>query len=459
MDLAIAFGITFLLLMASVQKGIFIGYALFAGLLVFSGLALKKGAGLKEVAASVLRGGRKSFIVIQIFMLIGVVIAVWMEAGTVPAIVYYGLKFLRPETFLLTAFIVSAFVSVLIGSSVGTSGTIGVALILIARSGGMNPAAAAGAVIAGAYFGDRCSPMSSSANLVSSLTRTDIYINVRNMVRTCIVPLIITAAFYLTVSALFPMKSAASGIGPEIGNSFYVGLPVMIPALIIIIFSVFRVNVKYSMVCSIIAAILLGVFLQGQNLASSLGYIVSGYSMDGANPLHNLIRGGGLISMAKTSVVLFIASAMAGLIGDTKMLNCVEALTVRADSRFEVYRNVLITSVFTAAIGCCQAFTIMMTEVLNSKAYDKNGLDDYSRAVDLENTSVLISALVPWNLSLLLPMTILGADYSCVPYLAYIYILPLWNLIYFWGKDKFPYGIIKLYIPQKGDLNGKQSFR
>lgn len=451
MYLMMAFAVTFFLLMLCMQQGVFIGYALAAGLLIFSALAVKRGNRLSEVLGSMMNGGRKSFVVIQIFMLIGIVIASWMEAGTVPAIVYYGLKFLKPETFILAAFIISAFVSFLIGSSVGTSGTIGIALILIARSGGVDTAAAAGAVIAGAYFGDRCSPMSSSAKLVSAVTKTDIYINVKNMFRTCVIPLMITLVFYFIVSAVFPLKAQNNAIGAEIFSSYYVGLPVMLPALIIIIFSIFRVNVKYSMIFSITAAILLGLVFQGETLADSAGYMMFGYSMDSSDPLHAIIRGGGAVSMVKTSIILFIASALAGLIGDTKMLNTVEAVTEKANSRFEIFRNVLVTSLFTSAIGCCQAFTVMMTDVLNSKAYERNDLDGYSRAVDLENTSVLVSALIPWNLSLLLPMTILGTDYSCLPYLAYIYIIPAWNLIYLWAKDKWPYGIIK-YIQNRGGL-------
>jgi NhaC family Na+:H+ antiporter len=453
----IAFAVTFFLLMLCMQQGVFIGYALAAGLLIFSALAVKRGNKLSEVLGSMMNGGRKSFVIIQIFMLIGIVIASWMEAGTVPAIVYYGLKFLKPETFILAAFIISAFVSFLIGSSVGTSGTIGIALILIARSGGVDTAAAAGAVIAGAYFGDRCSPMSSSANLVSAVTKTDIYINVKNMFRTCVIPLVIALVFYFIVSAIFPLNSQNNAIGAEIFSSFYVGLPVMLPALIIIIFSIFRVNVKYSMLFSITAAILLGLVFQDETLADSAGYMIFGYSMDSSDPLHAIMRGGGAVSMVKTSIILFIASALAGLIGDTKMLNTVEAVTEKANSRFEIFRNVLVTSLFTSAIGCCQAFTVMMTDVLNSKAYEKNDLDGYSRAVDLENTSVLVSALIPWNLSLLLPMTILGTDYSCLPYLAYIYIIPAWNLIYLWAKDKWPYGIIK-YIQNRGGLTWGAKF-
>jgi len=434
-----AFGITFLLLLLSVYKGIFLGYALVAGLILFSAIAIKKGYELKNILFMIIRGGKKSLIVIQVFVLIGAVISIWMASGTVPAIVYYGIKFLRPDTFILSAFVISTFVSFLIGTSVGTSGTVGIALILIAKSGGVDISAAAGAIIAGAYFGDRCSPMSSSANLVAYVTKTDIYENVKNMFKTCIVPIALSLIFYYIVSGIYPLRSSSNNISIEILKMFNVGLIVLVPALIVIIFSIFKINVKYSIVCSIIAAALIGMLVQHESIKDCISYIFFGYFMDSSSPLYSIIKGGGVIPMLKTCFILFIASALAGVIEETKMLNSIEIITEKADSRYEIYRNMLITSIFTAAIGCCQAFTIILTDVLNVKAYNKNNIDNNSRALDLENTSVLISALIPWNLSLLLPMTILGTNFSCMPYLIYIYILPIWNLAFLWGEGKFVY--------------------
>lgn len=439
MILIFAFGITFVLLILSVYKGVFLGYALMTGLLIFSLIALKKGCRPFELLKIIMRGGRKSFIVIQIFVLIGAVIAIWMASGTVPAIVYYGVKSLKPDTFILSAFLISAVISSLMGTSVGTSGTVGVALILIAKSGGVSIPAAAGAIIAGAYFGDRCSPMSSSANLVAFVTKTEIYENVKNMFRSCVVPLVISVAFYFAVSEVYPLKADGGYISSEILNTFNVNPVVLIPVAIIIIFSIFKINVKYSIICSIIAAAAIGIFLQHLTAAKCLNYIIYGYSMDKNLPLYSIIKGGGMLSMVNTSIVLFIASALAGVIEETKMLEHVEDITVKAQSRFEIFRNVLITSIFTSAIGCCQAFTIILTNVLNEKAYERIGIDKNTRALDLENTSVLVSALIPWNLSLVLPMAVLGADYSCLPYLMYIYILPLWYLAYYFIKYRTSY--------------------
>jgi NhaC family Na+:H+ antiporter len=322
------------------------------------------------------------------------------------------------------------------GTSVGTSGTVGVALILIAKTGGVNIPAAAGAIIAGAYFGDRCSPMSSSANLVAFVTGTEIYDNVKNMFRSCVVPLAISAVFYFVVSGIYPLKADSAFISSEILNTFNVSAAVLIPVAIIIVFSLLRISVKYSIICSIIAAAVLGIFLQHLTLAQIVHYIIYGYSMDKRLPLYSIIKGGGMVSMVNTSIILFIASALAGVIEETRMLEYIEELTVKAESRFEIFRNVFITSIFTSAIGCCQAFTIILTNVLNEKAYEKLSIDKSIRALDLENTSVLVSALIPWNLSLVLPMAVLNADYSCLPYLIYIYIFPLWSLLYCFAKGR-----------------------
>lgn len=429
MDLIITFAITFMLLVLSVYKGIFLAYPLLAALIMFSIIAARRGYALKDILTMTYNGGKKSLIVIKVFILIGAIMATWMASGTVPAIVYYGVRLIKPDAFILCAFLISCFVSFLIGTSVGTSGTVGIALIVIAKGGGVNVAATAGAIIAGAYFGDRCSPMSSSANLVAYLTETNIYENIKNMFKTCIVPFSVSIIFYYVLSRIFPLHSSANGINNEIVKVFSVNIIVLLPALIIIVFSAFKVNVKTSMIVSIITAFLLGIFVQHDTILNCAKFIIFGYSMDKSNPLYPIIKGGGIIAMLKTSLVIYVASAFAGIVEGTKMLNSIEEITQRANSRYEIFRNVAITSIFTAAVGCSQAFAVILTHMLNKKAYEINKINSYCMSIDLENTAIMISGLIPWNIALLVPMTILGTNASCIPYLLYIYFLPLWNLI------------------------------
>jgi NhaC family Na+:H+ antiporter len=122
----------------------------------------------------------------------------------------------------------------------------------------------------------------------------------------------------------------------------------------------------------------------------------------------------------------------------------VEKVTSGADTRYKVFKYELMLSFFTAAVGCSQTFAVMMTKMLNSRSYEKNGLDRSCEAIDLENTAIMVSPMIPWNIALLAPMTILGTNAASMPYMIYIYLVPLWNLVYLKLQEKQN----RWYIPQ-----------
>lgn len=231
MNIIITFIICFVLLIGSVLKGIYIGYPLILSLTLFVYAAVRKGFPVKEVLKMVYTGGKKSLVVVKIFLIIGGITGIWMAAGTVPSLVYYGMKFLKPELFILFAFLISSFVSFLIGTSFGTVSTAGLALIVVARGGGVNEVITAGAIISGIYFGDRCSPMSSSASLVATLTETELYTNIKNMFRTASIPFVLAILFYTFYSYKYPLNTIGSTIADEIVKVFDVGGMVLLPAV------------------------------------------------------------------------------------------------------------------------------------------------------------------------------------------------------------------------------------
>lgn len=220
MNIILGFIICFILLVFSTFKGIFVGYALGISLLIFMGLSYMGGFSVKQVLNMAYKGGKKSFAVIQIFILIGAITSIWMASGTVPFIVYYGLKFLSPKSFILSAFLVCTLVSFLMGTSLGTVGTVGITLMVMARSGGANISLTAGAILSGAFFGDRCSPMSSSANLVANLTETELSNNIKNMVKTSIIPFTFSVIIYLLFSYMYPLREINSGVSSEILKNY-----------------------------------------------------------------------------------------------------------------------------------------------------------------------------------------------------------------------------------------------
>jgi NhaC family Na+:H+ antiporter len=161
---------------------------------------MRRGYLLKDLLIMMGKGSKKSLVVLKIFVLIGIITAVWRACGTISFIVYYAIAFMSAKYFILSAFLLSCLVSFLLGTSLGTVGTMGIVLMVLAKSGSVDINMAAGAVIAGAYFGDRCSPMSSSASLVAVLTRTNLYVNIKNMIKTSILPFALSIIGYIYLS-------------------------------------------------------------------------------------------------------------------------------------------------------------------------------------------------------------------------------------------------------------------
>jgi Na+:H+ antiporter, NhaC family len=435
MDVIVSFLLCFVLFIVSVLKGIFVGYALLVGLLIFVALSLKKGYKFNEIFKMIYKGGKKAFIVIQIFILIGAIISVWMASGTVPAIVYYGIKLLNPRLFILSAFIISSVVSLLIGTSFGTIGTAGIALMVMARGGGVSVPMTAGAIIAGAYFGDRCSPMSSSANLVASLTETDIYVNIKNMIKTSIIPLILSIIIYGAISFKYPLGPETSVITTEIEKYFNVGIAALIPALIIFLFSAMKINVKLSMVVSIIAAALIAIIVQKNSILLTLKYMISGYSMEGESYLKDIIKGGGILSMLKVALVVFVSSAFTGIFEGTGILKNIEVVAAKAKNKGELFLISIITSLAASAFGCTQVMAVILTHMLVKKGYEDQKISKEEFAVDIENTAIVVAPLIPWNIAVLVPLTSLMAGFDAILYCFYLYLIPLTNLLLYIFKS------------------------
>jgi NhaC family Na+:H+ antiporter len=438
MDIYIGLLISFCLLIYSVLRNAYIGYTLIACWVLFAVISLKKGYLLKEIAIMSFNGGKQSFIVLKILTMIGAAIGIWMGSGTIPAIVYYCLKYLAPimpTTFALAVFTICCLTSFLIGTSFGTVSTVGIPLMIIARSGHANLNIIAGAVIAGAYFGDRCSPMSSSAYLVAGLTGTNIFINIKNMLRSAAIPLLLSLAFYYTLSISHPLGVIDSSLTGEIAKTFNVQFIMLLPAIVILILSLCRIRIDISILISILAAAVLGVLFQGHQWLQMIGYLVLGFKMAAPGPLQNVIAGGGIVSMIKTCLVVFVSCSLAGIFSGIKMFDGLKnmLLSMRL-ARHKLFGATAIVSVIAAAFGCSQTIAVVMTSEIVRECYDS--LDNYQLALDLENSGIVLAALVPWNVAALAPTTILGVGTAgYIPYAFFIYILPLIWLIMLGAKN------------------------
>lgn len=429
MDLLIAIASSFILLLISTRKGIFIAYPLLAAMLIFILLLVRRGFTLKNLLLMAFRGSKKSISVFSVLLIIGVVTAVWMAAGTVPAIVYYGIRLINPKFFILAAFLLTGFVSLLIGTSFGTVSTIGIALMIMASSSGLDLHLVAGAIIAGAYVGDRCSPMSSSANLIASVTETNLYDNVKRMWQTSRLALSISIALYAIFSLLSPAAQIDQKFAAEIDRLFQIGWIELLPAAAILVLAFLQVEVKRSMLISIIVALFIALFEQHYSLFELLKFAAIGFRLKEASFLQEILTGGGLLSMLRVTVVVIISTAFVGIFAETQILGRVEHWLNCIRSRGDRFLGVCAIGTGAAAFGCTQTIAILLTQQLVRSKYKDNETDRSNLAIDLENTVVVISPLIPWNIAGLVPATILSTDANFIPFAFYLYLLPLLNLV------------------------------
>lgn len=428
MDKIIVFLLFFLLLIVSICNDISILFPLLFGLAGFTLISIRKGYALGSLLKMMTDGSKKSLIVIKIFVLIGAITAVWRACGTIAFIVYYGISFLNAEYFILSAFLLCCLVSFLLGTSFGTVGTMGVVLIVMAKSGNVDINTVAGAIIAGAYFGDRCSPMSSSASLVAALTGTKLYINIANMLKTSAIPFVLSVLGYLYVSYSHPLAFYNQQIQSEILASFTINLWVLCPALLILFLAALRVDVKRSMILSIVSGILIGLFVQHIPLFQMMKYIITGYKLDNTSFFATIIQGGGLYSMIKVSLIVLISSAYSGIFEGTGLLREIEDFFAALSDKITVYPTTILASIVTAAFSCNQTLAVLLTHQCQHKIYETRRLGSYRFALDLENTVILLSAVIPWNIAVAVPIVMLSADSSSIFSAFYLFLVPLVNL-------------------------------
>ena len=437
MDLVAAILGTFILLIFSVIRGYFIGFPLLITLGIFLITLQRRGFALKDLVQMGWRGSEKSAGVIVILLLVGVVTAAWIAAGTVPAIVYYGVQIIQPRYFVVSAFLLTCFVSLLLGTSFGTVGTVGTALMVMARSSGVNVNLAAGAIIAGAYFGDRCSPMSSSAHLIATLTNTKIYRNIKSIWWTGLIPLGLATGIYLLWSRASPVATTQQNITAQIAETFTINPLVMAPAVVIFGLAIAQVPVKISMLLSLSTAIICSLLYQPYSLLENLQFLVWGFSLEPTNSLSTIVKGGGLIPMMNIVIVVIISTALAGIFNETQILAPVKNWLLGIKNSSQLFLATIFLSILSSAFGCTQTIGIIMTQQLVEENYATQESGNYKLATDLANTVIVISALIPWNIACLVPAKILLVDANFIPYAAYLYLLPLVNLVYYWLNDKF----------------------
>ena len=398
-------------------------YALGAGLVLF--LLYGKGRGFtwRELGGMALSGVKTVKNILITFVLIGMLTALWRDAGTIPVIVCWAARLIRPSIFLVMTFLLNCLVSFLTGTSFGTAATMGVICATMGASLQADPVLVGGAVLSGAFFGDRCSPVSTSALLVAELTGTSIFGNLKNMARSATVPFALACAVYTAAGLLSPHGGQTPDLSGIFAREFRLSWTAVLPALVILVLSALRVNVKRAMTVSILTAIPISLLVQGTGLGELPRLLVLGYrAADGE--VAAMLNGGGIVSMVKVGAIVCLSSSYSGIFKRTGLLDGAQRAIRALAGRTTPYTAVLATSIVTSVIACSQSLAIILTQQLCGDIEP----DKERMALHLEDTAVVIAPLVPWSIAGAVPLATIGAPTAGMLAACYLYLLPLWRL-------------------------------
>jgi NhaC family Na+:H+ antiporter len=336
-------------------------------------------------------------------MVVGLMIGTWISGGIVPAMIYYGLKVLSPGIFLVATMIICSIISLGTGSSWSTAGTVGVALIGVGQGLGVPAAMVAGAIISGAYFGDKMSPLSDTTNLAPAVAGTDLFSHIRHMVYTVVPAYVISLGLYAFLGARFSGGVIESRnietMLSTIKSNFFIHPLLLIPPILVVVMVVLKIPPLPALLGGTLLGAVFAVLTQSRSLGEIIQAAHSGYiSHSGVAMVDELLSRGGLMSMMETVALIICALSFGGIMEKTGML---EALAAALLKRVRRTGSLVATTVFSCIgmniIAADQYIAIVVPGRMFKNAFDAKGLHPKNLSRVLENSGTMTSPLIPWN--------------------------------------------------------------
>ncbi|SDH53972.1 Na+/H+ antiporter NhaC [Winogradskyella thalassocola] len=386
---------------------------------------------------------RSVFVPIMILFLVGALAGTWLVSGVIPAMVYYGLQVLSPEIFLPASVIIAAVISIATGSSWTTSATVGIALVGIGTALGINPGMIAGAVISGAYFGDKMSPLSDTTNLAPAMAGTDLFTHIKYMAITTVPTIIITLIVFGIISFNIDTTGSAdiSNLLASIDHTFNISpwlflVPVGVVTLILL-----KTKPLLALASGIILAIIFAFVFQGNILEglseSKFTAITNSILTDTAivtdNPkLNDLFSSGGMNGMLWTIYLIICAMIFGGIMDGIGALSRItKALLSIATSIFGLFASTVLSCLGLNLIASDQYLAIVIPGKMFKQAYEDKGLAPENLSRTLEDSGTVTSVLIPWNTCGAYQSGVLGVGVGeYIGYAIFNYLSPFTTLLF-----------------------------
>ena len=364
---------------------------------------------LKVMVFEIWENIKSVFVPIMILFLVGALAGTWLVSGIIPAMVYYGLLVLNPAIFLPASVVIAAIISVATGSSWTTSATVGIALIGIGSALGIPSGMIAGAVISGAYFGDKMSPLSDTTNLAPAMAGTDLFTHIRYMTITTVPTIIVTIIVFSIISFNIDTNGNAdvSGLLATIKNTFHISPYLFIVPLTVIALILTKTKPLVALGIGVLMAAIFALIFQPEileNLASSnYKAIINSIFIDTEittenEKLNELFSAGGMKGMLWTIFLIICAMVFGGIMdGIGALARITNALLKIATTVFGLFASTVVTCLGLNAIASYQYLAIVIPGKMFKKAFEDKGLAPENLSRSLEDSGTVTSVLIPWN--------------------------------------------------------------
>ncbi|GAA0092870.1 Na+/H+ antiporter NhaC [Paraclostridium bifermentans] len=400
--------------------------------------AMRLGYSNSEIEEFGFEVGKSAFQSNLIILSVGVLISTWIAAGTIPTIVYSGLTIITPKYFLLTALILCSLTSLATGTSWGTLGTSGIALMSIGNSMGIPAGLTAGAIISGAFFGDKMSPLSDSTNLAAAICKTDVITHMKHMMFTTVPAYLICIVLYTVIGFKYANNAIdynqINQIKEVLSSTFNIGMVSLLPIIFLLVLLLLQKPPIVSILASAVLGGIIAVIQEGQKVGDLLNYVLNGYSIEtGITYADKLLNRGGIMSMAETVLLVFIVFIVAGILQKTGFLEVLLKPMIDriGNSRAKLVGSTFVVSYFANAFSSSMMFTSVFVGTIMSPLYKEFKLKPENLSRIIEDTATLGGPLIPWNSNAIFSSQTLGVSpFEFIPYCFLSWITPIISFIY-----------------------------
>lgn len=433
----ISFLAIILVLIVMINMGVNTTLSVFAGVVVAVIVTRLLNMPWKDVEKTIVSVAADCMPTFLIVIMVGMLVGIWMAGGTVPSLMYFGMQVISPKILVPLAFILCALTSEFTGTSFGSIATMGLAMVGIASTTSIPVPLVVGAVVSGAWLGDKMSPLSDTTNLASGVSKVPLYDHIHSMQFTTL-PAAAVALVLFTAAGLYysggSMNMAQQQlITKTLDANFNIHLILILPAILVILVSVFKLPSLLGMGMAVVISVVFAMIFQGINFVDLMNYAFNGFSIKtGVDIVDPMLNRGGVLSMSELLVTFMIASVMGAIITSSGIL---DVLAKNILLKFIKNKTilVLVTLIYCYIVNFLtaggQTVAIIVTEQTFEGAYADMGISRKVLSRTLEDSGTLSAPIVPWGVATIYVMSTLGCSAAYIPYAWFIFIVPVFSMI------------------------------